>query len=735
MNKPLRTLVTLLCLALASLAARAQNYSDIWWNPAESGWGLTIADHQSNLFAVWFTYRQDGKPTWYVIPGGTFTNGHKLFQGDIYATTGPAFSSASFDTSRVTATKVGTATIDFSSYAAATFSYTVSGVTQTKAISRQPFGNATPLWGGDVTDIWWNPAESGWGLTLAQHGNNIFGVWFTYDTDGQPLWAVMPGVAFNGNGRDAFTGTLYTTTGPAFSSPTFDPSRVTVKNDGTATITVSRTGAAGQCGNAKTATFQTTLRGSSRQSSICQQPFGNAAALPDFPSNPMYANAAAYLAAPANPLNATIATEGSNAVSQLVTTAGGAVTATDSRGNKFTLEIPAHALTSDTAITMTPIASVTGPKYASGVALGVKLEPDGLVLMGNATLTVEPATQIPLASQTGFSAEGDGKDLHKVPPGPDFARMQVPVPHFSFWGWLFMTAAERAAEARMAQAASEEHRIVDAISNLLHPVKVEMILGTRDSADPTLSGADLGALLEEYYRNVVRARIDAAPGGCGFAGTAFDTLMKFTGLRAATTSYGDDYDIPGFTTDIDALRVAFGKLKDKTPCYFHETGTYTALQGKDLIKTTINAYWRAVSQVEQVVTYKALSGSIHVDLTPPKGCSFTNPDHPIAEGDQAKSGLDIDWGFRRYQGAGGSIPTLTFKCPPPQSEQSFLFPVFYLGDLANPPQGLASGPVHADNTIGPETRALGVTTITYTLKTDCAAGDEIFCGNTQTFPQ
>src|SRR5206468_9886700 len=38
-----------LILSLAGLAAQAANYSDLWWNPSESGWGLTIADHDTTL--------------------------------------------------------------------------------------------------------------------------------------------------------------------------------------------------------------------------------------------------------------------------------------------------------------------------------------------------------------------------------------------------------------------------------------------------------------------------------------------------------------------------------------------------------------------------------------------------------------------------------------------------------------------------------------------------------------
>src|SRR5438105_1946842 len=211
-------LVACVTLFGAIPAARAQvtaNYSDIWWNPAESGWGLTIADHQTQIFAVWYTYRQDGAPTWFVIPGGTFTQGRRIFTGDIYQTTGPSYTGV-FDTSQVHATRVGTASIDFAPPALAAgnalFTYTVGAVSQSKQVQRQPFGSAAPNWGNDRTDIFWDPAESGWGLTIAQHGNNLFAVWYTYDTSGQPIFVVMPGGTFNADG--SFTGDLYTTTGP-----------------------------------------------------------------------------------------------------------------------------------------------------------------------------------------------------------------------------------------------------------------------------------------------------------------------------------------------------------------------------------------------------------------------------------------------------------------------------------------------------------------------------------------
>lgn len=251
--------------------AWSQNYSDIWWNPSESGWGLTIADHNTQMFVVWYTYDETGKPTWITVPGGTFSNGKRNFSGDLYQTRGPAYS-APFVASQVTATKIGTATFDFAPpgqpAGKASFTYTIGNVSQTKIIERQPFGNAPPDWGGDLTDIWWNESESGWGMTLAQHGNNVFAVWFTYGADGKPLWVTVPGVTFTG--ASAFNGPLYTVTGPYYGAP-FN----------SAPVVPSVVGSAAFNFNGGNGTFASTLNGFSQIKSITRQPFGGEVTKPE----------------------------------------------------------------------------------------------------------------------------------------------------------------------------------------------------------------------------------------------------------------------------------------------------------------------------------------------------------------------------------------------------------------------------------------------------------------------
>lgn len=115
------------------------DYSDLWWTPSESGWGLDLTQHVSNnIFAAWFVYGNDGKPTWYVLPNGTWTNSF-TYTGAVYKTTGPSFGASSFNPSQVVVSTAGTATLTFTDYSHAVFSYSVDGVTGSKNIEREPF--------------------------------------------------------------------------------------------------------------------------------------------------------------------------------------------------------------------------------------------------------------------------------------------------------------------------------------------------------------------------------------------------------------------------------------------------------------------------------------------------------------------------------------------------------------------------------------------------------------------
>ena len=112
------------------------NYTDLWWNANESGWGINLAHQGDTIFAAWFTYAVDGSPLFLVAT--LSMTGTGIYTGDLYRATGPAGSA-------MRAAGVGTATLTFANGNSATFAYSAqlpgmsSTVKATKPIARQIF--------------------------------------------------------------------------------------------------------------------------------------------------------------------------------------------------------------------------------------------------------------------------------------------------------------------------------------------------------------------------------------------------------------------------------------------------------------------------------------------------------------------------------------------------------------------------------------------------------------------
>ena len=143
----LRTLcgVAALCLALPSVALAGTDYSDLWWNPSESGWGAGIQRQDDVIFLTLFVYAADGTGTWFVAPDVTLQGpegASSSWSGALYRATGPGFATA-FD-GNVQPTVVGTANLDFAGPTSGTLRYVVNGVQVTKQITRMTWREPAP---------------------------------------------------------------------------------------------------------------------------------------------------------------------------------------------------------------------------------------------------------------------------------------------------------------------------------------------------------------------------------------------------------------------------------------------------------------------------------------------------------------------------------------------------------------------------------------------------------------
>jgi len=88
----------------------------------------------------------------------------------------------------------------------------------------------------DITDMWWIPTESGWGVNVILQYDVAFLTFFVYDSAHNPYWVVATANFAGPSGADlVWSGDLYATTGPWFSGP-FDPTAVVSRKAGTATF-------------------------------------------------------------------------------------------------------------------------------------------------------------------------------------------------------------------------------------------------------------------------------------------------------------------------------------------------------------------------------------------------------------------------------------------------------------------------------------------------------------------
>ncbi len=115
------------------------DFTDLWWNPAESGWGVNVIQQGDTLFATLFVYGADNSARWYV-GSALRSSGGGSFSGTLYQTTGPYFGT-SFNPGAVGLTTVGSMTFNFGSDSSGSLNYDVSGVAVSKSIVRQSFAS------------------------------------------------------------------------------------------------------------------------------------------------------------------------------------------------------------------------------------------------------------------------------------------------------------------------------------------------------------------------------------------------------------------------------------------------------------------------------------------------------------------------------------------------------------------------------------------------------------------
>lgn len=189
------------------------DFTDLWVNPGQPGWGVFL-DHQgASLFATLFTHDAGGNPAWLFMSNGT-RQPDGSFAGDLHRTRGP------IDQALKNVAAVGTMRFEPGLGDEARLVYYVDGGLFTRTVKRfrlDPKAARECRWTVDAkesaaehanfTALWSNPADPGWGLAISHQGEAAFGVLFTYDAQNRPTWAVMSNGKRNAQG--GFTGDVY----------------------------------------------------------------------------------------------------------------------------------------------------------------------------------------------------------------------------------------------------------------------------------------------------------------------------------------------------------------------------------------------------------------------------------------------------------------------------------------------------------------------------------------------
>ena len=110
-------------------------YTDVYYNPAESGWGVFLVQSDTTQFLALFIYGTDNKPTWYTATLEQDVAGN--YSGPLTATTGTYFG-LPWNPAQLTVASVGTISFVPNDIYSATVTYALTGgPTVTKTVQRQ----------------------------------------------------------------------------------------------------------------------------------------------------------------------------------------------------------------------------------------------------------------------------------------------------------------------------------------------------------------------------------------------------------------------------------------------------------------------------------------------------------------------------------------------------------------------------------------------------------------------
>jgi len=161
-----------------------------WFNPARPGHGLDIQRSGDLLAITWYTYADDGTPTWYQTSGPLLNaksgdKGTGGFVGELLRFSwNHQVGEAGFETA-------GSLALTFADKRHATLEWTLGTSSGSEPVEFFAFAEGDTI--VDFTGMWFDGGEPGYGLSVASQGDTRAVVVFFYDAAGFARWALGSG--------------------------------------------------------------------------------------------------------------------------------------------------------------------------------------------------------------------------------------------------------------------------------------------------------------------------------------------------------------------------------------------------------------------------------------------------------------------------------------------------------------------------------------------------------------
>ncbi len=156
-----------------------------YFNPQRSGHGIFLSRAAGQQVVDWYTFREDGTPTWYLAQAAAPASTVGAWSADLYR--------ASWNGSSGAPTRVGEVMLTATSADHAMFSWHLDGASGSEPfelIAQPACVNVGGNGNVNLNGEWFPPAQAGYGFDALVLPGQQFDAFYMYDGTGNPRWVV-----------------------------------------------------------------------------------------------------------------------------------------------------------------------------------------------------------------------------------------------------------------------------------------------------------------------------------------------------------------------------------------------------------------------------------------------------------------------------------------------------------------------------------------------------------------